>query len=130
MIRRPPRSTLFPYTTLFRSAYNPDCVWFAGEATDENTVAVFEVDGDGVPPKHRAGAAALANVVALKYPTRQVRYFSITPGTRRGLATSTVEVLKKYLGDKWALTATVIGTFNPRDIRPAIRASLADEPTV
>src|SRR3712207_7624472 len=24
MIRRPPRSTLFPYTTLFRSAVNPD----------------------------------------------------------------------------------------------------------
>src|SRR3712207_7561359 len=24
MIRRPPRSTLFPYTTLFRSAYDPD----------------------------------------------------------------------------------------------------------
>src|SRR2546430_3393119 len=23
MIRRPPRSTLFPYTTLFRSAFNP-----------------------------------------------------------------------------------------------------------
>src|SRR3989449_4789059 len=23
MIRRPPRSTLFPYTTLFRSAHNP-----------------------------------------------------------------------------------------------------------
>src|SRR3989454_3267044 len=23
MIRRPPRSTLFPYTTLFRSAYDP-----------------------------------------------------------------------------------------------------------
>src|SRR3712207_8839046 len=23
MIRRPPRSTLFPYTTLFRSVYNP-----------------------------------------------------------------------------------------------------------
>src|SRR3712207_8049913 len=26
MIRRPPRSTLFPYTTLFRSARNPDRV--------------------------------------------------------------------------------------------------------
>src|SRR2546430_4316845 len=26
MIRRPPRSTLFPYTTLFRSANNPDDV--------------------------------------------------------------------------------------------------------
>src|SRR5690554_7461997 len=24
MIRRPPRSTLFPYTTLFRSSINPD----------------------------------------------------------------------------------------------------------
>src|SRR3712207_7176435 len=24
MIRRPPRSTLFPYTTLFRSKYDPD----------------------------------------------------------------------------------------------------------
>src|SRR3712207_9058613 len=24
MIRRPPRSTLFPYTTLFRSTYAPD----------------------------------------------------------------------------------------------------------
>src|SRR5256885_15234362 len=29
MIRRPPRSTLFPYTTLFRSsrANTPSCVW-------------------------------------------------------------------------------------------------------
>src|SRR5687768_17922515 len=26
MIRRPPRSTLFPYTTLFRSGYTPDLV--------------------------------------------------------------------------------------------------------
>src|SRR3712207_8908270 len=29
MIRRPPRSTLFPYTTLFRSAY-----WLVGPAED------------------------------------------------------------------------------------------------
>src|ERR1039457_7526335 len=31
MIRRPPRSTLFPYTTLFRSVYfaSPDQGWFA-----------------------------------------------------------------------------------------------------
>src|SRR3712207_7743988 len=27
MIRRPPRSTLFPYTTLFRSAAYPDYRW-------------------------------------------------------------------------------------------------------
>src|SRR3712207_8453288 len=27
MIRRPPRSTLFPYTTLFRSAISPTDIW-------------------------------------------------------------------------------------------------------
>src|SRR2546426_2266389 len=27
MIRRPPRSTLFPYTTLFRSGQNPRATW-------------------------------------------------------------------------------------------------------
>src|SRR5438445_13118546 len=27
MIRRPPRSTLFPYTTLFRTRYMPRCPW-------------------------------------------------------------------------------------------------------
>src|SRR5256886_8292263 len=27
MIRRPPRSTLFPYTTLFRSMYDIHCNW-------------------------------------------------------------------------------------------------------
>src|SRR2546425_8339704 len=28
MIRRPPRSTLFPYTTLFRSCYGDDSKWY------------------------------------------------------------------------------------------------------
>ncbi len=36
----------------YREAYNPDCVWFAGEAIDSNTFAIFEIDGAGVPPKH------------------------------------------------------------------------------
>src|SRR2546427_2149557 len=31
MIRRPPRSTLFPYTTLFRSAYEIDCKSMVGD---------------------------------------------------------------------------------------------------
>src|SRR3712207_7443921 len=30
MIRRPPRSTLFPYTTLFRSAHSEECCGFGG----------------------------------------------------------------------------------------------------
>src|SRR3712207_7198300 len=43
MIRRPPRSTLFPYTTLFRS--NPEIVWVGtGEANPRNSVSY----GDGV----------------------------------------------------------------------------------
>src|SRR5258708_29706362 len=37
MIRRPPRSTLFPYTTLFRSA-SADVV--GGDAVDEDLVGV------------------------------------------------------------------------------------------
>src|SRR3712207_8551095 len=33
MIRRPPRSTLFPYTTLFRSQYSPDTYTDTGSAS-------------------------------------------------------------------------------------------------
>src|SRR3712207_8867089 len=45
MIRRPPRSTLFPYTTLFRSVHN-DCVYLAGQvalgaSTADQTRAVL-----------------------------------------------------------------------------------------
>src|SRR3712207_8653289 len=46
MIRRPPRSTLFPYTTLFRSAVEPQ-------------VGLAEVAGEQRERPHRAGVAAL-----------------------------------------------------------------------
>src|SRR3712207_7198422 len=42
MIRRPPRSTLFPYTTLFRSD-------FYAQALDDRDNAVFEVGSPQVP---------------------------------------------------------------------------------
>src|SRR3712207_7366052 len=42
MIRRPPRSTLFPYTTLFRSAmvdlYRPDTMYEAGAVIEAGNV--------------------------------------------------------------------------------------------
>src|SRR3989475_4890405 len=38
MIRRPPRSTLFPYTTLFRSLGNPDA---AADAVAESLVRAY-----------------------------------------------------------------------------------------
>src|SRR5260370_11031939 len=45
MIRRPPRSTLFPYTTLFRSLSGAEC--FGGEhghLTFEHLVKVLDAD--------------------------------------------------------------------------------------
>src|SRR3712207_6905665 len=52
MIRRPPRSTLFPYTTLFRSLYTTVQRWFLGQLTSMTiigllfTVALFLI---GIP---------------------------------------------------------------------------------
>src|SRR3989440_2789756 len=40
MIRRPPRSTLFPYTTLFRSAFDADYLW---RTTRRRRVAIKEL---------------------------------------------------------------------------------------
>src|SRR2546429_5212069 len=47
MIRRPPRSTLFPYTTLFRSPYND--LQVLKDATSEKTVGILleAVQGEG-----------------------------------------------------------------------------------
>src|SRR3712207_7298699 len=46
MIRRPPRSTLFPYTTLFRSKRSVHVVAGRGHAEAEAQVAVRQVLGD------------------------------------------------------------------------------------
>src|SRR3712207_8573171 len=61
MIRRPPRSTLFPYTTLFRSAQA------AGEVDEGRAVGVGDerargVGGDDRRRGHGAGDVALAEV--------------------------------------------------------------------
>src|SRR3712207_8593007 len=66
MIRRPPRSTLFPYTTLFRSSFFPhdtETVWTLADdrsiAVDEDpahaghgSVTVFVDDLDGRSEEH------------------------------------------------------------------------------
>src|SRR2546422_1882660 len=46
MIRRPPRSTLFPYTTLFRSAKIPDLTGTRRSGTAAGVVCA----GGGLPP--------------------------------------------------------------------------------
>src|SRR5260370_36015301 len=49
MIRRPPRSTLFPYTTLFRSTGEITAypVRFVPEGAGSNPIAATLLDGDG-----------------------------------------------------------------------------------
>src|SRR3712207_7094594 len=61
MIRRPPRSTLFPYTTLFRS--NELCVYGAGLITNARRMRVtskagtdLQVKLGNVPGRGSAGA--------------------------------------------------------------------------
>src|SRR2546429_5663876 len=49
MIRRPPRSTLFPYTTLFRSAPIED-----GTARTQRAAAKAAGDACGLPPGQRS----------------------------------------------------------------------------
>src|SRR3712207_6891962 len=47
MIRRPPRSTLFPYTTLFRSTFQKR--WYCTHAADAPQVDTFQNDAMLVP---------------------------------------------------------------------------------
>src|SRR3712207_8591848 len=53
MIRRPPRSTLFPYTTLFRS-------WEGDVEPTQRLVDVVEAETGGLRPDERAAAELLA----------------------------------------------------------------------
>src|SRR2546430_13613279 len=50
MIRRPPRSTLFPYTTLFRSP-RADAIEFLDRIAAANPDARFLAIASGVPPE-------------------------------------------------------------------------------
>src|SRR2546430_9072380 len=63
MIRRPPRSTLFPYTTLFRSAVTVRCRWVdaagrGGKPCPAGAARGLRVDvadtGLGIAPENRA----------------------------------------------------------------------------
>src|SRR3712207_9298886 len=45
MIRRPPRSTLFPYTTLFRSMWVKFKLWFQMEAIGRGYDLIYILEG-------------------------------------------------------------------------------------
>jgi len=115
-------SFLFPAIAATRTpTYNPDCVWFSGKPSEATAVAIFEIDKDP-SRKHRVGGVALANVVAFKR-TRRLYYFAIV-ARERDVARTSIEILRRYLGDRWALTATVISSFNAADVRKGIEVHL------
>src|SRR3712207_8449690 len=65
MIRRPPRSTLFPYTTLFRSEESVAAGSVVKLATDADVRFAFEIEPGAVPARRVRGAStALAYVPA------------------------------------------------------------------
>src|SRR2546427_7883740 len=50
MIRRPPRSTLFPYTTLFRSEWlQPDLAWFPAQWPETYSYTLSACLAAGLP---------------------------------------------------------------------------------
>src|SRR2546430_7791102 len=73
MIRRPPRSTLFPYTTLFRSPLRGRPAWLRLPAPRDDGAHDDRLAGGDVPDARRATRAA-----ARVPPAR--------PGGRAGLA--------------------------------------------
>src|SRR2546426_3238569 len=59
MIRRPPRSTLFPYTTLFRSRRWPDLSRFVAPVADAQRAIAASCPGGGSVRNALAAAIAL-----------------------------------------------------------------------
>src|SRR2546430_8072996 len=57
MIRRPPRSTLFPYTTLFRSVFQQDglLIIVFDESGGDNTLGGGRVYWAAISPKSKRG---------------------------------------------------------------------------
>src|SRR2546426_3200360 len=76
MIRRPPRSTLFPYTTLFRSAWLPrDARYVEKLATPDVTIA--DIIGDVDPIKAARGGHLLSDELTM--------HFGLLPRAHRGV---------------------------------------------
>src|SRR3712207_6875626 len=64
MIRRPPRSTLFPYTTLFRSSVQPEDREAALVQGAQVAAGALDPDQLDRPAGHRVGLRALGGGVA------------------------------------------------------------------
>src|ERR1039457_7410564 len=80
MIRRPPRSTLFPYTTLFRSVLAETGDWY-------DTGDIVSVDGQDRSEEHTSELQSPCNLVCrlpLEKKTRPTLLLGAPPGARTG----------------------------------------------
>src|SRR2546422_11106971 len=78
MIRRPPRSTLFPYTTLFRSTLIPDTpvtgIRVTGGQVEGVATSAGEISARIVVDAAGAWARAVAELAAVRAPIVPVRH--------------------------------------------------------
>src|SRR2546430_11850605 len=89
MIRRPPRSTLFPYTTLFRSVAKVDPL------TSAEDLAAAKAQAEAMAKAKRSLAAAAAE--ALK-ANKGYRAVSVVPALKEGHPVAEVTLVK---GAEW-----------------------------
>src|SRR5258708_40369187 len=68
MIRRPPRSTLFPYTTLFRSLCQTACPWF-GWVGAEGTICLEDRKSTRLNSSHQIISYAVFCLKKKKRPS-------------------------------------------------------------
>src|SRR3989441_6796797 len=80
MIRRPPRSTLFPYTTLFRS---PDGSRIAFTSTRDGQPEIYVMDADGTNASRLTNSPGLDGDAAFTADGQAVAYHSLRTGHRQ-----------------------------------------------
>src|SRR5437016_11557970 len=80
MIRRPPRSTLFPYTTLFRSTSTLSFLWGGGPVRQAGQDARPEVGDVPRSEEHTSELQSLTNLVCrLLLEKKKVRWNFFRP---------------------------------------------------
>src|SRR2546427_2229082 len=87
MIRRPPRSTLFPYTTLFRSAHSP--LWLV---LRRRAPRQFPPDGSRAPPLDRKSTRLNSSHSQISYAV-----FCLKKKKKQKERTSIASISKRYV---------------------------------
>src|SRR3712207_3708140 len=111
MIRRPPRSTLFPYTTLFRS-------WFTEDGQREEIAVKLEQHRLGICVPHVVlddggdvvGRINLNNVVRGAFQSCSVGYWIRPAANGRGHATAALRAMLRLAFDDLNLHRVEAGT--------------------